>query len=231
VNYGSAEIGVEGYGSRIFEVAAGVQATLAGLTIADGSGALGGFDPDLRGYDGLGDGILNFGTLTVRSCTLDDNHSAALVDGSDLGGGIYNASKATATVTGCTFSGNSAYQGGAIYNLGTLTVSGSTFAGSTAYQAATYGGGIYNASQATATVTGCTFSGNSAGEGGGIYNGSTATATVTGCTFSGDSATFSGGAIYVHSHSTVTVSTSAFSDNSPDNIFGRYRDKGGNTFS
>ena len=70
-----------------------------------------------------------------------------------------------------TFSGNRAdnYGGGGIYNYtdSTLTVSNSTFSGNRATQ---YGGGIYNY-LGTATVSNSTFSGNRAGKGGGgIYN-------------------------------------------------------------
>jgi hypothetical protein len=108
----------------------------------------------------------------------------------------------TLTVSGGDVSSNVAGNGGGIYNAGTATVSGCTLSGNfVKYQG--QGGGIYNAG--TATVSGCTLSGNSAyqGQGGGIYNAGTAAA--------------------------LTVLDSIFSSNSPDNIYGPYTDGGGNT--
>ena len=46
---------------------------------------------------------------------------------------------------------------------------------------------MFNSSTANLTLTGCTISGNSAGQGGGgLYN--SGTATLTDCTFSGNAA-------------------------------------------
>ncbi|HUI88698.1 MAG TPA: FG-GAP-like repeat-containing protein [Anaerolineales bacterium] len=81
------------------------------------------------------------------------------------GGGINN--NGTLTVTGSTFSGNFAgFHGGGISNSGALTVTNSTFQGNTATY---YGGGIINSG--TLTVTNSTFYGNSAGNSGNYYGG------------------------------------------------------------
>jgi hypothetical protein len=121
---------------------------------------------NLAGY-GVGGGIYNVGWLTVSGCIFSGNsasqgggiyndYSAILtVNGSTLsgnsapgsyglglGGGIYNAGRAT--VTGCTVSANSAIQGGGIYNGGTLTVSDSVFSSNSPdniYGSYTDGGG------------------------------------------------------------------------------------------
>src|SRR5262249_30099543 len=79
---------------------------------------------------------------------------------------------ATASVSGTTFSRNSAgADGGGIANFGSADVSGSTF---TRNSAAVDGGGIANESGGTASVVGSTFTRNSAGaDGGGIFNGGT----------------------------------------------------------
>ena len=54
------------------------------------------------------------------------------------------------------------------------------------------GGGIAN--DGTATITDCTFSGNSAGfVGGGLYNSGLATATVSDCDFEGNTSTYGAG--------------------------------------
>jgi hypothetical protein len=102
-------------------------------------------------------------------------------------GGLYNNS-GMATVTGCTFSGNTAHEGAAIDNasLGNtsvLTVTNSTFSGNIA---ANNGGAVTNGSFAgtsTATLTNCTFNDNNSSSGGAVSNGAstlggTANATV-----------------------------------------------------
>jgi hypothetical protein len=63
-------------------------ATIAGLTIADGSAVIG------------GGGIENEGTLTVTNSTFSGNSAS-------FAGGIFNSSGATLAVTSSTFSGNS----------------------------------------------------------------------------------------------------------------------------
>jgi hypothetical protein len=118
--------------------------------------------------------------------------------------------------------------GGAILNLGTLTVSDSILSNNAAVSR--FGGGAI-ANGGKLTVSDSTFSHNTATFGGGIYNlflGTGATATVTGSTFSHNTATF-GGAIY-NFGGTLSVATSVFYDNKPDNIvnLGTYHDLGGN---
>jgi parallel beta-helix repeat protein len=194
--------------SRIFEVdGAGTTATLSGMTISNGIGVrfsngypFGGGDY----YDGTGGGVLNFGRLTISGCTLSGNRA-----GGGPGGAIANFG--TLAVSGCTLSNNSAFaEGGGIYNAsgGTVTVSGCTLSGNFAFGAGVnYGGGIYNDLGATLTVSGCTLSSNTAygGYGGGIYNAN-------------------------YDPTTLTVSNSMFSSNTPDNFYGPYTDGGGNTF-
>jgi hypothetical protein len=127
-----------GGGSRVFVVDPGVQVRLSGLTIEDGVGATGAFDPGSD--DGKGGGILNYGTLTVSDCTVSNNYDhGSGVFQLNIGGGIYNAGELT--VSNSTVTGNTAGLGGGIYNSGALTMSGSTVTGNTAG----YGGGIYNA--------------------------------------------------------------------------------------
>src|SRR5439155_6040299 len=90
--------------------------------------------------------------LTITNGFVNSDSSPAT-----SGGGIYN-DHSTLTVSNCTVSGNSANEGGGIYNYGfnvggaTLRVSGSTLSGNSA---ALFGGGIENnggAGNATATV-------------------------------------------------------------------------------
>ena len=88
-----------------------------------------------------GGGILNYGTVTIKSGKITDNH---VVD-SGSGGGIFNASGATLKIEGGEISGNSAYDyGGGIYNAAgaTLTITGGTITENSCYYRT--GGGIYN---------------------------------------------------------------------------------------
>ena len=145
----------------------------------------------------------NIGLLTVTDSTFINNSSG------DFGGGISNGYTvvdgegvygATATVTNCTFTGDSAYIGGGISNYGdTLTVSNSTFANDTA----DYGGGI-STYGGTLILTNSTFAGNTADVlGGGVYNGYS-TMPVTNCTFIGNSAPAGyGGGIWGQGDSTL----------------------------
>jgi hypothetical protein len=238
---GAGQLTIDGrgpYGSRVFEVAAKTSVTLSGLTITDGSGLAVHGARHLNDHEG--GGILNFGTLTISSCTISGNDCDP-ASGNSYGGGIYNAG--TLTVSNSAVSSNFANPdadgfgeipaphgyGGGIYNAGTLTVSSSAFSGN---RALTDGGGIYNAG--TATVSSSAFSGNHAQYGGGVYN--AGTLTVSGCTVSGNYAGANiGGGAGIYNAGTLTVTNSVFSNNidglfSPDNIHGPYTDGGGNTF-
>jgi len=106
---GVKKLAISGGGSsRVFEVDAGAQVTLSGLTIENGDGVAG-FDlgdPNA----GKGGGILNFGTLTVSNCLVTQNGDWTV----NMGGGIFNAG--TLSLSASTVTLNSATQGGGIYN-------------------------------------------------------------------------------------------------------------------
>ncbi len=153
-----------------------------------------------------------------------DNTSAA-----PYGGAIQDDAGGTLTVTGSTFTGNTAADGGAIADgysgTATLSVTGSTFSANTA---TADGGAISSGEQpgstATLAVTGSTFSDNKAtdDDGGAIDSGdyqATATLTVIASTFSSNTANYDGGAIDTGDDSgngTLTVSGTTFSSNSAD---------------
>ena len=93
---GTGVLAVDGQqtlGVRVFEVAAGADASIFGLTITGGVVVF--------GVDG--GGIKNLGTLTVFETTIRDN------DGGLFGGGIDNQD--TLTVIDSTISGNSGARG------------------------------------------------------------------------------------------------------------------------
>ncbi len=190
-------ITLDGDYDQIFIIHSGISVTLDSLIIQNG-------------YDYPGGGIYNDldSNLTVANCTLANNSSPT------RGGGIYNAG--SLTVTGSTFSGNSAAHGGAIYNdsNGYITVTNSTFFNNTADK----GGGILNYQIGTLNITNSTFSNNSADQGGGIFNFNlNANTVVTNSTFFGNSAEDSGGAIY--NGFSLTVTNSTISGNSA-NVYG-----------
>ena len=137
-------------------------------------------------------------TVILQNLTLANGNTT------EFGGAIRNM-MGNLTVTGCTFTNNTASNGGAIGNYAyrgtvTCTVNDSTF---TNNHANTQGGAIYNnldywGGPLTCTVTKSTFTNNQAGYGGAIYNVNTGGGTaliITDSTFTNNQALFNGGAI------------------------------------
>ncbi len=165
---GASNLTVSGNGAyQVFNVNAGVTATIAGLTIADGYTQLGGgaiFNDgtltltsatlsDNSAQVGIGGGgICNGGTLTIIDSTLSDNSA------SRGGGGVLNTSESVLTVTNSTFSGNSAGVGGGIDNFGMLTVTDSTLSN----DGAAFDGGGFDTSMGTTTLANTIIAGNTA---------------------------------------------------------------------
>lgn len=190
------------FDSRILEVAANSVVLISGLTIREG-----------RASDSRGGGILNSGILTLSNVHIAD------CSAQEWGGAIYNAgslmisqsmiSNSTAefggaiatrgslTTSHVQFLGNFAERGGAIFSDGGTSVAFSVFEGNFVNSTYGDGGGIYQARFTTATpalsVTGSTFSNNSAARGGAISN--YGFATIGGSTFHNNDA-YNGGAIY-----------------------------------
>ena len=127
-------------------------------------------------------------------------------------GVVLDAYSTTITVRNCTFEGN---KNRAIYayayldynDTARLTVENSKFINnstpSTAYNAA--GGAIYcYYYYSPATITGCTFTGNTSGSYGGALSLHSDEAKISNCTFTGNSAKWEGGAIYVQNIEDIT---------------------------
>jgi hypothetical protein len=194
---GYQPVTILGYGpvgfpsSRVFEID-GAETTVAlnNLNISGGNGYGGFVAPN-----GDGGAIYNAGKLTLNDCNLSNNSASA---GGNDGGAIYNAGSLTlnncilddntAGLDGNDLVGNSAGNGGAIYNAGSLTLNNCILDDNTAVDdggntvaAGGYGVGIFNASNATASVTDTSLSGNDGIYA--IYNDGTMTlsgSTVTG---------------------------------------------------
>ncbi len=218
----AAKVTISGGGdSRVFQVDGDVTASISGLTISGGltsTGNGGGLDNDgtLTLTDctvsgdtaGFGGGVYNSGTAKFTGCTISGDTAYSPVDGGygvfngGTGGGVYNASSANLTVTGCTFTGNSAGEDGGLSNLGTANLTDCALS-------ANSGGGVGN-DAGTATLTDCTISGNSdpGGWGGGVFNRGITNLTLTDCTISGNSASYGGGVFnFISSNLTMTDCT------------------------
>ena len=172
-----------------------IQGSGAAITRSAASGT-----PTFRIFD-----VASAGSLTLNSVTISNGLAN---NGQQGGGGIM--SHGTLTITGSTFTGNSApattgTSGGAINNSGTLNLSTSTFTGNTAQE----GGAVFN--QKTATITNGTFTSNTATiYGGGALLNAAGTMTVTGSTFTGNAGP-GGGAI--DNDTTLNISDSTFTGN------------------
>ena len=137
----------------MFQIDANVTASISGLTITGGNAG-----------NGDGGGLDNSGKLTVSNSVFSSNTAAS-------GGGLLNAG-GTLDLTNCTVSGNSAGTAAACTTRARLHAD--QLHRQRQLAPSFVGGGLYNSPfDATATLTNCTVSGNSAGDGGGgLSNGS-----------------------------------------------------------
>ena len=196
---------------RIFNVSTGgsTATSISGFTIRNGA---------LIDSEG-GAGIRNAAPLlNLTNCAFVNNATTGTT-GNRQGGGLLNLA-GTVNVTNCTFTSCVALRGGGIFNTGTLTVTGSTFSGNTAGFSNNngQGGGIATTGNAaTTTVTDCTFTNNFAGERGGAIL-SDATFTITRCSLTGNKAGGNGGG--VSSFRTCTIVESTIAGNQAGHVAG-----------
>ena len=234
-----------GGASRVFDVESG-SLSLSGMRITGGRSNFGGgvysHDSTLmlanvtisgnspadssRGSSGgglacRGDASTNTNTAILTNCTMSGNFGT-------LGAGIYNEMYSSLTMTDCTLSNNyGADLGGGLLNEGTATLVGCTISGNSAKKTSPnpgQGGGVDNGG--TMTLTNCTVGGNYAYfSGGGVDNGGSAnTLTLTNCTVSGNSS--GGGVSGVVNDANLTMNNTIVSDNTYGDVLGSY--SGGN---
>ncbi|MGA3147679.1 MAG: choice-of-anchor Q domain-containing protein, partial [Acidimicrobiales bacterium] len=177
--------------------------SLDSLTIA-GAGASSTF------WSGTGSGTvvdINSGAVNISGMTIENGN-----DSSSGGGGIYNDGS-TLTVSDSDFSSNtSTFYGGAIWSSGPLTVTDTGFTGNSSTLGGYGAGGILVGYGSSATISGSTFSSNTAaGRAGGIFN--LGTLTVANSTFVGNTTTTFGGGIESNA-GTTTLTNSTLSGNS-----------------
>ena len=178
---------------RVFQIDAGVTASLSGLTITGGQAAPGG-------------GVSNAGALTLTNCTVTGNSAFG------AGGGIFNDASGTLRVDASVISGNTAAtEGGGIANFGSLVIVNNSTIGGTSNtdenHAGDAGGGIYNFGSGSLNIYMSTIDGNSAPDGGGIYYASSQTAEIFNSVISGNTATEGGGIFDEGPPMTITLST------------------------
>jgi hypothetical protein len=114
--------------------------------------------------DGTGAGIHNAGALLLIDTTLVDNRAPGP---SSTGGGVHNAGAATFRGTSLV-RGNRAALGGGLHNTAAATLfDSSTITANIAWQ---QGGGVYNTSAFSAFDTSAITENRAGGDGGGLYN-------------------------------------------------------------
>ncbi|PEN05110.1 hypothetical protein CRI93_13920 [Longimonas halophila] len=176
------------------------------------------------------------GTVLDGLTITGGNANGGFSNSTNAGGGLYcdgdsSGNACSPSLTGLTFTGNSADFGGAIYNSsingGTSSpqVTNAIFTGNSA----NFGGAIYNGGFNNGTsspqITSATFTGNSASSrGGALYNNGsfngTSSPQITSATFTGNSAS-SGGALYFRGDGgtiAAQIINSVFASNGADHI-------------
>jgi uncharacterized repeat protein (TIGR01451 family) len=140
--------------------------------------------------------------------------------GFGLGGGLFNESTGNVQITNSTISGNTAFSGGGIFNLGPMVIRDSTISGNTAQGGE--GGGI-DSEGGPFHLINSTLSGNSADtDGGGLLNCDSSTAFLTNVTITNNRAdadnnnTGEGGGIGQVSSNPITLNNTIVAGNFND---------------
>ena len=163
-----------------------------------------------------------------------ENGVAGVLAGSDGGAlrVLVGASTPTVHIDNVWFSNNVASglgeRGGSIFNAGRLVIESSLIEGGDA----TAGGGLYNATGASATLSNVTFSDNTAGSGGGGAIHNVGAMTLNHVTVNGNSTTGTGGGLYTAS-GTLQITNSIVAGNaaaSGADVFGVLASGGSNIF-
>ena len=174
--------------------------------------------------------LYTVGTTFLSNVDINNNTAT------NRGGGIYNAvqnasdgnvaGRGQLTLDGVSFSGNKAAQGGAIYNAGTLTVEGGSFTGNSAAPAdgstvtvSNVGGAIYNANDATLSIDGTRFEGNTAAIAGAVNNqyDSSHITGITNAVFVNNTASLSAGGALRNQGTIDSIAGTTFEGNTAGN--------------
>ncbi len=165
---GADQLAISGGDSvRVLNISGGT-VVISGVTIADGS---------VTNTQGAGILVSNAANVTLRYCAVTNNATIDDFDETVSGGGIHFNSTGTLTLEYCEISNNTAdfgYGGGLnVVDGSSITITGCTFSGNTGYE----GGGIYTA--VDLTINGSTIASNEATDSGGGGVAVTTPGTVT----------------------------------------------------
>jgi parallel beta-helix repeat protein/predicted outer membrane repeat protein len=162
-----------------------------------------------NGYtDYYGGGMYNSGSGSLGSCNPTLTDCTFTGNTASDGGGIYNNGGSNPTLTNCSFTSNMADKGGGMYNSGGSkpTLENCAFTGNSA----DYGSGMYTTSSSP-MLENCTFENNTADYySSGMHNDYNSSPTVINCTFTGNS----GRGMYNSTNSNPTVTNCTFTGNS-----------------
>ncbi len=179
-----------------------------GLGIGNGRGSVSISNSRLTGNSGGGFGATH-GGLQITGSVIAWNSGLGGVSTGDSGGVISNS-----VIEGNTSDG----RGGGINGYQHVEVTGSTIRGNTAIQ----GGGIYNPLGSRLVITDSAITGNHAiggpsypGNGGGIYT-EGVDVSLTDSFVTGNTATAAGGGIFLYSGTVTTSGTNSLCGNTPD---------------
>ena len=190
-------------GGGAVSIRTGCEATFEGTSFQGNT--VSGYAGEFDGNGECGGAIyVGFGALTLKNATFTENAST------DGFGGAVNSLDSTVTVTGGSFTGNTADKGGAIYgnNGSAISVSGVTFTQNTAIE-----GGAIHAKSSSVTVSDSSFASNTASSQGAAIYASDATLSCTNTTLDQNTAANNGGAVYAINSESISLSGCTFTKN------------------
>ena len=151
------------------------------------------------------------GGLTINDLTMTKG------DVDESGGAIVNGGDGELSISDSSFSGNSAENSGAIFNVGELIISDSSFSDNNSAEGG--GGAIVNGGDGELSIVNSSFSGNSAEIGGAIFN--VGELSIGSSSFSGNSADIWGGAIYNWEEGELSMVNSIIAGDGEDACYSR----------
>ncbi|MCB0182623.1 MAG: hypothetical protein KDE31_00075, partial [Caldilineaceae bacterium] len=159
-----------------------------------------------------GDSLVNGGAIEASGAQVILENVQILDNRTVVSGGAIYCFDGSVTIRNSYLAGNQAETGGAIFNDGcTLNITNSTFANNRANGAIGRGGAVENAAPGVLTASNVRFEGNHALDGGGLYNATGASANLVAVAFVGNTAGYGGG---VENSGALSVAGSLFDDNS-----------------
>ena len=186
--------------------------------------------------EGFGSGVVGIGNSgpTIQNCIFSNNNGTAIggnavagmvisncqfinnIDIAQTGGAIDFFGGVGPTITNCTFTNNSASQGGGAIAMSTGMISGCTFESNSTILVSGFDGGaaVYQ-QNGDLVIDDCTFTGNMSVERGGAIETilTTGSLTITNCDFTGNTAAADGGAVHGSGTGTLDITDCTFDMN------------------